>query len=55
LLRLAQEALARRFTAATAANDVRVAQLIDRWRQGEMDAARGGEELLRLLAASGIS
>jgi LAO/AO transport system ATPase len=54
LLRLAQEALARRFTAAKAENDARVIALVDRWQRGEVDATRGGEELLRLLAAAGL-
>jgi LAO/AO transport system ATPase len=52
LLRLAQEALATRFAAAETTGDPGVAQFISRWRRGEVDARRAGEELLRLLAAS---
>jgi LAO/AO transport system ATPase len=50
LLRLAQEALAIRLAAAEAAGDPNVAQLISRWRQGEVDARQAGEDLLRLLS-----
>jgi hypothetical protein len=50
LLRLAQEALAARFLAAESAGEPAVAQLLNRWQRGEMDARRAGEELLRLLA-----
>jgi LAO/AO transport system ATPase len=51
LLRLAQEALASRLAAAEASGDPKVVELISRWRRGEVDAGRVGEELLRLLAA----
>ncbi len=48
LLRLAQETLAVRFAAARA--DGAVQGLLDRWRGGELDAARAVAGLLRLLA-----
>jgi LAO/AO transport system kinase len=51
LLRLAQQALASRFAAAAAADDPRLVQLLGRWRRGEVDAVRAGEELFHLLAS----
>jgi LAO/AO transport system ATPase len=52
LLRLAQEALAVRFAEAAAAGEPQLAELIQRWRDGTVDARQASEELLRLLTAS---
>ena len=50
LLRLAQDALAARFTADRSANDAALAKLLGRWRRGEIAAEEAGSLLLQLLA-----
>jgi LAO/AO transport system kinase len=50
LLRLAQEALAGRFTRADANGDAALRQLVADWRAGALDGERATEALLRLLA-----
>jgi LAO/AO transport system kinase len=50
LLRLAQEALAGRFTEAEAKGNAALRRLVADWRAGTIDGARAAEALLRLLA-----
>jgi hypothetical protein len=49
LLRIAQEELATRFTAA--AGDERVRRLTEDWREGRLGVTEAAAELLRLLGA----
>jgi hypothetical protein len=49
LVQLAREALVARFTEARAAGDAALAELVERWRKGELPAAEAGDALLRLL------
>ncbi len=50
LLRLAREELAARFAAGRADGKTELADLLDRWRRGELPAAEAGPALLDLLA-----
>lgn len=50
LLRVAQDQLAERFTAAASAGDARLRDLLTAWRGGTIDAEEAAERLLALLA-----
>ncbi len=50
LLRLAQEAAARHFAAARAAGSAELETIMQRWRQGGVEATEAGEEIFRLLS-----
>ncbi len=50
VLRLAQEALAARFTRAHAAGDPRLVELLDEWRRGALSPEEAAATVLRLLA-----
>jgi hypothetical protein len=48
-LQLGREALAARFAEGRTVGDAALAELVERWRKGDLPAAEAGDALLRLL------